>query len=129
MRRIEPFFPVSRGLRRVDDRRVISGIVYVIRHGLQWKDAPRGYGPHKTLYNRFVRWSRLGVFDRIFAALVAGAGVPERLMIDSTHLKAHRTAASLAKKGRSAPGATACAAGWGGKRRVLHAASDAPRAA
>ena len=111
MRRISPFFPVSRGLRRVDDRRVISGIVYVIRHGLQWKDAPRGYGPHKTLYNRFVRWSRLGVFDRIFAALVAAAGVPERLMIDSTHLKAHRTAASLAKKG------------------LLRAASDAPRAA
>ena len=55
MARIEPFFPVSRGLRRVDDRRVISGIVYVIRHGLQWKDAPRGYGPHKTLYNVSVR--------------------------------------------------------------------------
>ncbi len=99
MRRLKPFFPISRGLRRVDDRRVISGIVYVIRNGLQWKDAPRGYGPHKTLYNRFVRWSRLGVFDRIFNALVAQAGVPERLMIDSTHLKAHRTAASLAKKG------------------------------
>jgi putative transposase len=57
MRLIEPFFPRSRGLPRVDDRRVISGIIYVIRHGLQWKDAPGGYGPHKTLYNRFVRWS------------------------------------------------------------------------
>ncbi len=112
MRRIEPFFPLSRGSRRVDDRRVISGIIYVIRHGLQWKDAPRGYGPHKTLYNRFVRWSRLGVFDRIFSTLVAQAGVPERLMIDSTHLKAHRTAASLAKKGIDA-----C---------VDRAASDAP---
>ena len=65
MRRIEPFFPRSRGLPRVDDRRVISGIIYVIRHGLQWKDAPRGYGPAKTLYNRFIRWSRLGVFARI----------------------------------------------------------------
>ena len=71
----------------------------MIRNGLQWKDAPRGCGPHKTLYNGFVRWSRLGVFDRIFRALVAQAGVPARLMIDSTHLKAHRTAASLAKKG------------------------------
>ena len=50
MRRIEPLFPRSRGLPRVDDRRVISGIVYVIRHGLQWKDAPVGYGPPKTLY-------------------------------------------------------------------------------
>lgn len=99
MARIERFFPRSRGLRRVDDRRVVSGIVYVIRHGLQWKDAPAGYGPHKTLYNRFVRWSRLGVFERIFAGLAAKGGAPERLMIDATHLKAHRTAASLAKKG------------------------------
>ena len=55
MRRLEPFFPRSRCLQRVDDRRVISGIIYVIRHGLQWKDAPRGDGPPKTLYNRFGR--------------------------------------------------------------------------
>lgn len=99
MRRIEPFFPRSRGLPRVDDRRVISGIVYVIRHGLQWKDAPRGYGPSKTLYNRFIRWSRLGVFARIFAALAGASDKPQRLMIDATHLKAHRTAASLLQKG------------------------------
>jgi transposase len=99
MRRIERFFPRSRGLPRVDDRRVTSGIIYVIRHGLQWKDAPRGYGPAKTLYNRFIRWSRLGVFARIFAALAAEADIPERLMIDATHLKAHRTAASLLQKG------------------------------
>jgi transposase len=71
---------------------LVSGIVYVIKNGLQWKDAPRGYGPHKTLYNRFIRWSRLGVFDRIFAALAAEGPKPERIMIDSTHLKAHRTA-------------------------------------
>lgn len=110
MRRIEPFFPRSRGLPRVDDRRVVSGIIYVIRNGLMWKDAPRRYGPPKTLYNRFVRWSRLGVFERIFAALAADAGPPDRLMIDATHLKAHRTAASLRKKG------------------LLLAASDEPRA-
>jgi transposase len=95
MARISPHFPLSHGVPRVDDRRVVSGIVYVIR--LQWKDAPKGYEPHKTLYNRFIRWCRLGVFDRIFAA---GEGPkPERIMIDSTHLKAHRTAASLLKKG------------------------------
>ena len=99
MRRLRSFFPVSRGLRWVDDRRVISGIITVIRYGLQWKDAPGGYGPRYTLYNRFVRWSRLGVFGRIFAALAAQPGVPEQLMIDSTHLKVHRTAASLFKKG------------------------------
>ena len=99
MRRIEPLSLRTRGLPRVDDRRVISGIVYVIRHGLQWKDAPVGHGPSKTLYNRFIRWSRLGVFARIFAALAAKGGAPERLMIDATHLKAHRTAASLLQKG------------------------------
>ena len=95
MRRIEPFFPRSRGLVWVDNRRVVSGIIYVIRNGLQWKDAPRGYGPHKTRYNRLIRWSRLGMFARIFAALAGRGGVPERLMIDSTHLKVQRTAASL----------------------------------
>ena len=97
--RIEPYFPLSHGVPRVDDRRVISGIVFVIRNGLRWRDAPKEYGPHKTLYNRFIRWSRMGVFDRIFSSLAAGSGPPERLMIDATHLKAHRTAASLQKKG------------------------------
>ena len=100
MARISPHFPLAHGVPRVDDRHVVSGIIYVIRHGLQWRDAPAAYGPHKTLYNRFVRWSRMGVFDRIFAALAAEGGPPDRLMIDSTHLKAHRTAASLLKRGR-----------------------------
>ena len=97
--RISPFFPLSHGVPRVDDRRVISGIIYVIKNALQWKDAPREYGPHKTLYNRFVRWSRLGVFDNIFTELARSAGSGGRVMIDATHLKAHRTAASLLKKG------------------------------
>jgi transposase len=99
MRRIEGLFPLSHGVPRVDDRRVISGIVFVIKNGLRWRDAPKAYGPHKTIYNRFVRWSRMGVFDKIFAELSAGGAKPERLMIDATHLKAHRTAASLRKKG------------------------------
>lgn len=99
MRRIEAWFPLSHGVPRVDDRRVISGIVFVIKNGLRWRDAPKDYGPHKTIYNRFVRWSRLGVFDKIFAELAAKGPKPERLMIDATHLKAHRTAASLLKKG------------------------------
>lgn len=99
MRRIEPFFPLSHVVARVDDRRIISGIIYVIKHGLMWRDAPKAYGPHKTIYNRFVRWSRLGVFNRIFAELAGQAGEPDRIMIDATHLKAHRTAASLLKKG------------------------------
>ena len=99
MRRIEPYFPLSHGVPRVDDRRVISGIIFVIRNGLRWRDAPRDYGPHKTIYNRFIRWSRLGVFNKIFAGLTARGGKPHQLMIDATHLKAHRTAASLLKKG------------------------------
>ena len=99
MRQIEPYFPLSHGVPGVDDRRVISGIVFVIRNGLRWRDAPPGYGPHKTIYNRFVRWSRLGVFNKIFAELARKAGKSGRLMIDATHLKAHRTAASLLKKG------------------------------
>ena len=65
MGKIEPFFPKSHGIARVDDRRVISGIIYVLKHGLQWKDAPRDYGPHKTLYNCFRRWTELDVSDRI----------------------------------------------------------------
>ena len=99
MRQIERHFPRSHGIARVDDRRVISSIIFVIRNGLRWRDAPKEYGPHKTIYNRFIRWSRLGVFNRIFSELAAKGGRPARLMIDATHLKAHRTAASLLKKG------------------------------
>jgi putative transposase len=66
MARISPFFPLSHGIPRVDDRRVISGIIFVIRNGLRWRDVPPSYGPHKTIYNRFIRWSELGVFGRIF---------------------------------------------------------------
>lgn len=99
MARIKPFFPKSHGVPRVDDRRVVSGIIYVLKNGLQWKDAPKDYGPHKTLYNRFRRWTELGVFDMIFSHLAAGDGPPDTLMIDATHLKAHRTASSLLKGG------------------------------
>ena len=99
MRRIEPYFPLSHGVPRVDDRRILSGIIFVIQGGLRWRDAPTSYGPHKTIYNRFIRWSRMGVFNKIFAALAAASDADDVLMIDATHLKAHRTAASLLKKG------------------------------
>ena len=99
MEKISAYFPRSRGKGRVDDRRVLSGIVYVLRNGLRWKDAPVGYGPYKTLYNRFVRWSRRGVFERMFAGLAGGVEHDEVRMLDSTYLKAHRTAASLRQKG------------------------------
>ena len=58
--RMCPYFPIFHGIPRTDDRRVVSGIIHVIRNGLRWRDAPSVYGPHKTLYNRFVRWSRMG---------------------------------------------------------------------
>jgi transposase len=103
MRRIEPYFPLSHGVPRVDDRRIVSGIIFVIRNGLRWRDAPAVYGPPKTIYNRFIRWSRLSVFDKIFSSLAAKGGKPDRLMIDATHLKAHRTASSLLKKGFTGP--------------------------
>ena len=99
LERIKPYFPLPHGVPRVDDRRVISGIIHVLKRGLQWRDAPVEYGPHKTLYNRFIRWSEMGVFQKIFTELVAMEGIPEQLQIDATHIKAHRTAASLLKKG------------------------------
>ena len=99
MRRIEPFFPLSHGVPRVDDRLALSGIIFVLRNGLRWRDVPREYGPHKTIYNRFIRWSRLGVFNRMLAELTEKRSKSDTLMIDATHLKAHRTAASLLKKG------------------------------
>ena len=104
---ISRHFPRSRGRPRVDDRRVLSGIVHVLRNGLRWRDAPLVYGPHKTLYNRYVRWTRAGVFSAIFEALAAEAGAPDQIMIDATHLKAHRTSASLLQKkgGLAASGA------------------------
>ena len=97
--RMRPYFPLSHGIPRTDDHRVLSGIIHVLKNGLRWRDAPAEYGPHKTLYNRFVRWSRMGVFDLMFSKLAGKEDNPDTLQIDATHIKAHRTACSLAKKG------------------------------
>ena len=93
--RLEPLLPNKpRGVPRVDDRRVISGIVHVLLCGCRWKDAPRDrYGPHKTLYNRHVRWSAKGVWRKVFETLASAGGPPAEVLIDSTHIKAHRSAA------------------------------------
>lgn len=100
MARLRPFFPNSHGKPRVDDRRVLSGIIFVNRNGLRWCDATREYGPVKTLYNRWKRWSDNGVFARIMMGLAAESAESKTIMIDATYLKAHRTASSLrAKKG------------------------------
>ena len=73
--------------------------IHVIKRGLHWSDCPAEYGPAKTIYNRYARWGEKGVFARIFAALVAEAGTPDSLSIDSTHIKVHRTAGCGRKKG------------------------------
>jgi transposase len=69
MARLEPFFPKSHGKPRVDDRRVLSGIIFINRNGLRWRDAPSAYGPHKTLYSRWKRWSDKGGSYVTLAAL------------------------------------------------------------
>src|SRR5271156_3370949 len=92
--KIEPYLPTdTRGKARVDDRRVISGIVHVLKSGGRWVDAPADYGPRKTLYNRFVRWADKGVWVRLFETLARAGGPALQLMIDSSAVKAHRSAA------------------------------------
>ncbi len=95
MERLKPFLPRSHGKPRVDDRRVLSGMIFINRNGLRWCDAPREYGPAKTLYNRWKRWSENGVFARIMMGLAAERAEHKTIMIDATCLKAHRTASSL----------------------------------
>ena len=100
--RIEPLMPRGRrGARRVDDRRIISGIVHMLRSGARWRDCPTVYGPYTTVYNRFNRWSRQGVRTAIFKALTGHTGIwTGDAAIDSTSIKAHRSAAG-AKGGPS----------------------------
>jgi len=98
MARLQPFFPKSHGRPRVDDRRVLSGIIFINRNGLRWRDAPREYGPAKTLYNRWKRWSDKGVFVAMMDGLSAKGAERKTIMIDATYLKAHRTASSLGVK-------------------------------
>jgi transposase len=83
----------TRGKPRVDDRRVISGIIHVLKSGGRWIDAPADYGPKKTLYNRYVRWAAKGVWSRLFQALSSDGGPPPHVMMDSSAVKAHRSAA------------------------------------
>jgi transposase len=113
--RLAPLLPnKSRGVKRVDDRRVISGIVHVLRSGGRWIDAPASYGPRKTLYNRFVRWAAKGIWTDLFLTLTVAGGPPAELLLDSTHVRAHRSATG----------------GKGGStiRRSASAAAQAPRA-
>ena len=91
--RIEPHLPTDvRGKERVDDRRIISGIVHVLKSGCRWKDCPPEYGPHTTVYKRFTRWAEHGVWESLFRAFAQRGRSTETQMIESTHIKAHRSA-------------------------------------
>lgn len=114
-RRLEPLLPRGRrGAHRVDDRRVISGIMHMLRSGARWRDCPPEYGPYTTIYNRFNRWSRQGVWFAIFEALTGSTGIVGTVAIDSTHIKAHRSAGG-GKGGSSTRRSAARAAG--GRRK------------
>ncbi len=110
-RQIEPHLPTDvRGKERVDDRRVISGILHVIKSGCRWSDCPPEYGPPTTIYNRFVRWAERGVWEQLFRALAERGRSDGIQMIDATHVKAHRSA-SGAKRGSTSRLLAARAAG------------------
>ena len=110
-KRIEPLMPRGRrGAHRVDDRRIISGIMHMLRSGARWRDCPPDYGPYTTIYNRFNRWSRQGIWTDIFNALTGSTGMVGTMSIDSTHIKVHRSAAG-AKGGPSITPSAARAAG------------------
>ena len=100
--RLKPLLPNKpRGVPRVDDRRVLNGIYWRLRTGSPWADIPERYGPYTTCYNRFVRWARLGVWDRIFEALsVAYEGSEQS--VDSSSVRVHQHGAN-AKRGARRP--------------------------
>lgn len=90
---IEPHLPKNQpGARRVDDRRVISGIIHVLKVGSRWCDCPADYGHATTIYNRFNRWSQRGFWLQLLAALVDAGVVAKSTAIDSTYIKIQRTA-------------------------------------
>ncbi|KPN64836.1 transposase [Aliiroseovarius crassostreae] len=97
--KIRPLLPnTPRGVPRVDDRRVLSVIIFCIQRGYRWSDVPPEYGPAKTLYNRWKRWSEAGVFEHVFETLARETADLSTLMIDASHVKTHRIAANGAKK-------------------------------
>jgi transposase len=119
--RLKAHLPMdTRGKPRVDDRRVISGIVCFLKSGSRWVDPPDIYGPHKTLYNRFVRWAAKGVWTNIFSALALAGGPPAQLLIDSSAVKAHRCASG----GRHGEQIQAIGRSRGGRTTKIHALTD-----
>jgi transposase len=98
--KVEPHLPTNQpGPERKDDRRILSGIMHVMKVGCRWKDCPQEYGPPKTIYNRFARWSERGIWQNIFKAVAETSEAPGSVALDSTHVKVHRCA-SGGKGGR-----------------------------
>jgi transposase len=98
--KLEGLLPkAKRGRRRVNDRRVISGIVYILHSGVMWRQAPAIYGPHKTLYTRYQRWNAQGIWTKIFQILSEKDAQDETLMMDSTTIRVQRSALGAQKKG------------------------------
>ena len=94
---IGPLLPNKpRGVPRVDDRRVLNGIFWVLRTGAPWRALPKEFGPSTTCYNRFVRWRKAGVWDRIMTA-VSQAYDGNVQMIDSTSVRVHQHGANAKK--------------------------------
>jgi transposase len=91
-----------RGVPRADDRKVLNGIYWRLRTGSPWADIPERYGPPTTCYNRFIRWQKLGVWDRIFAAVSAGYD-GDLQMVDSSSIRVHQHAANVKKGVRTPP--------------------------
>ena len=90
---VSTFMPANQpGARRVDDRRIVSGIIHMLRTGGRWRDCPADFGPHTTVYNRFNRWSRRGFWRAMLAALAELGWITQTAAIDSTYVKAHRSA-------------------------------------
>ena len=101
---IHPVLPIkSRGIPRVDDRRVLNGIFWVLRSGAPWRDLPACYGPYTTCYNRFVRWQRAGIWDRILAT-VSGDEHADVKMIDSSIVRVHQHGACIKRHERNCTG-------------------------
>jgi transposase len=91
--KIEPLIPTNRpGPKPQNNRRILSGIVHVLKTGCRWQDCPPEYGPYTTVYNRFNRWSGRGIWQQIFETVAGSPEPPEQVALDSTHVKAHRCA-------------------------------------
>jgi len=98
---VEPLLPTDvRGKARVDDRRVVNGIFYVLRTHCPWRDLPERYGPRMTVYNRFNRWAKRGVWQSVFAALADKSGDSLRL-IDTEAVDSYRIAGGGLSEGAS----------------------------